>query len=209
MTQLVEEVIRDVTAIHENPRNVVTDPAETCASLSARSTLRLSRVSAAPLSARRQAMYRRASGRLAETPSRLGQRGRRVSRRRHHRPAPGRSPVRPSPIRVRLGCSDPSPDLAQDGRAASPRRRACTPSSTETRVWSLLNLLDGDHQGRAVSSDSRLIAHRLFGSAVELRHVWHLQSYAHGPTRLGHDSKTKASGSRPSRPAMAIPSCRA
>ncbi len=62
LTPLVEEVTGDTTAVHESPRIVITDPAEARAPLSERSTLRVSRAWTATPSARRQAMYGRASG---------------------------------------------------------------------------------------------------------------------------------------------------
>jgi peptidoglycan hydrolase-like protein with peptidoglycan-binding domain len=62
LTPLVEEVTRDATVAHESPRIVITDRAESGAALSASSTLRVSRAWTATPSARRQAMYRRASG---------------------------------------------------------------------------------------------------------------------------------------------------
>jgi Putative peptidoglycan binding domain len=62
LTPLVEEVTNEATAVDESPRIVITDPGETRAPLSARSTLRVSRAWTATPSARRQAIYRRASG---------------------------------------------------------------------------------------------------------------------------------------------------
>ena len=62
LAPLVEEATRAATAAHESPRIVLTDRADTPAPLSAGTTLRVSRAWTATPSARRQAMYRRASG---------------------------------------------------------------------------------------------------------------------------------------------------
>jgi peptidoglycan hydrolase-like protein with peptidoglycan-binding domain len=62
LTPLVEEVTGDATAVHKSPCIVITDRTEIPAPVSARSTLRISRAWTATPSARRPAMYRRASG---------------------------------------------------------------------------------------------------------------------------------------------------
>src|SRR5262249_4993066 len=91
---------------------------------------------------------------LAEDPSVLGRRRRRGGRRRHPRPAPRWLPATPSLLRLRLGGSDPSLDLAQDAPRGISVAEHVPHLHRDARLV-LADLLDGDHEGRAASSARR------------------------------------------------------